>query len=146
MKLETPLTSKYQADCQPRFTLWRMGGIHRRRKRRPTTDEQYAKMLARMLTAWKPRLENDPMTGLGYLRGFQHILDELADSTIHQAIDGERQPRLSPTAVAEVFGVSRQAVYKRAAAGAKAKRPRPAPQSAAVEVQVAQPRELTAGQ
>jgi hypothetical protein len=121
-----------------------MPGLHRKRKR-ATTDDQYAKMLARMLSAWKPRLTNDPMTGLAHVRDFQQKLDDAANIAIYHALAGDEcQPRLSPTAVAEVFGVSRQAIYKRAEAGAALTQHGPAARETTT-ARIAQPRELPPG-
>jgi hypothetical protein len=95
-------------------------------------------MLARMLRAWRPRAIADPLTGLAHLREFQQLLDQAANDAITHALSNGREPRLSPTALAEALGVSRQAIYKRAAAGQ-------APQ-AMPGAPVAQPQELTTGE
>jgi hypothetical protein len=120
-----------------------MPGIHRKRRKQPTTDEQYAKMLGRMLTAWKPRAVNDPITGLRHLRQFRELLEDAANTAIADALSDDRQPRLSPTELADAYGVSRQAIYKRLITGQAATGQRSHEQVTQLPpTRVAQPREL----
>lgn len=115
-----------------------MTGIHRRRARQ-TTDEQYAKMIGRMLRAWKPRAENDPLAALAHLREYQQLLDDTANTAIHRALSDPRQSRLSASALASAFGISRQAIYKRAALAEQET------QAQHVTLRKAAPRELETG-
>ena len=96
-----------------------MTGIHRRRKR-TTTNEQYAAMLARMFRALEGRIEADPKSGLGPLRDLEEIMSTSVNAALYRlARDGA-----SPTKLADSFGVSRQAIYKRITAGEQVVRER----------------------
>ena len=46
-----------------------MTGAHRKRKRKPTTTEDYAAMLVRMIRAYGPRIGQDPAAGSWPMRG-----------------------------------------------------------------------------
>lgn len=89
-----------------------MAGIHRRRKRTTTTD-QFAKMLKRMDAAYGKRIGEEPLTALAHLRELEAGRIDAVNHGIYTAI----QAGASPTELAEVLGISRQAIYKRAALG-----------------------------
>ena len=116
-----------------------MTGIHRKRKR-TTTGEQYAAMLRRMLTAYGTRIGQDPASGLTHLRELEQALTDAENLGIYTA---NRTGGHSINELADILGVSKQAVHKRVLAGEQIakqrdRRPRPAVTAA----RVAQPREL----
>jgi hypothetical protein len=91
-----------------------MTGLHRRRKR-TTTTEQYTAMLRRMISAYGPRIGEEPATGLGHLRELEAALTDAANLGIYTALqNGE-----SPTVLADMLGASRPTIYKRAELGAQ---------------------------
>jgi hypothetical protein len=115
-----------------------MAGLHRRRKRATTTD-QYTAMLARMMRAYGKRIAEEPVTGLAHLREIETALTDATNLGIHLAVQNGQ----SPTALAKALGISRQAIYKRAALGEHIARQRRQPP--VVTAQVARPRELPPG-
>jgi hypothetical protein len=90
-----------------------VSGLHRKRKRPPATTEQYAAMLRRMLAAYGKRIGEEPVEGLAHLRELEAALTNATNLGIHAALEAGQ----SPTALADALGVSRQAIYKRAALG-----------------------------
>lgn len=114
-----------------------MTGLHRRRKR-TTTTEQYARMLRRMITAYGPRIGEEPMVALSHLHELEDTLADAANLGIHLAIESGE----SPTELAAAWGTSRQTIYKRAELGAEvAKQRRAAGKLPATPT--ARPRELS---
>lgn len=118
-----------------------MTGVHRKRKRKPTTTEDYAAMLVRMIRAYGPRIGQDPAAGLEKLREIEAELTSAVNGGLYLA---NKTGGHSVNELAEVLGVSKQAIHKRVQAGeaiAKPKRPRPVRHNAARAVS----RELEAG-
>jgi hypothetical protein len=117
-----------------------MTGLHRKRKRKPTTTEDYAAMLVRMLRSYGPRIGQDPAAGLEKLREIEAELTSAVNTGLYLA---NKTGGHSVNELADILGVSKQAIHKRVQAGEAAARkpPRPVRHSA---VQAA-PRELEAG-
>lgn len=89
-----------------------MTGQHR--KRRPTTTDDYAAMLARMLRAYGTRIGQDPEAGLARLRELEQALADAANVGIYTA---NKTGGHSINQLADVLGVSKQAVHKRVGLG-----------------------------
>jgi hypothetical protein len=122
-----------------RFTLPGMAGQHRRRKRATTTD-QYAAMLTRMMRGYGKRVAEDPAAALTHLRMIEAALSDATNQGIHRAIESGK----SPTEIADVLGVSRQAIYKRATLGGHGTTSAAQPQ--VDTIRVARPQELPPGE
>jgi hypothetical protein len=119
-----------------------MAGIHRR-KRKPTTTDDYAAMLTRMVRAYGRRIGQDHKAGLGHLRDLEAELTDAVNLGIYTA---NRVSGVSINQLAAELGVSKQAVHKRVGLGElvakqQDRRPRPAVTTAPV----ARPRELPPG-
>lgn len=115
-----------------------MAGQHRRRKRTTTTD-QYAAMLTRMMRGYGKRIAEDPAAALTHLRMIEAALSDATNQGIHRAIESGK----SPTEIADVLGVSRQAIYKRATLGEHGTTSTAQPQ--VDTMRIAKPRELPPG-
>jgi hypothetical protein len=90
-----------------------MMGRHRRK--RTTTTADYDAMLRRMIRAYGKRVAQDPDVALADLRGIEA---ELADA-VNLGLNAALQAGGSASKLAADLGVSRQAIYKRAALGAQ---------------------------
>jgi hypothetical protein len=120
--------------------LWCVQGIHRKRKRRPTTDAEYVAMLQRMITRWGDRIGDDPLTGLAHLRELQQTLTESVNVGIYMAhLNGHSYSKL-----AGPLGVSKAAIVKRAKLGETAlrERERAVARKTRLKLRHAQPQEL----
>ena len=119
-----------------------MAGLHRRRKRATTTD-QYATMLTRMMRAYGKRIAEEPAAALAHLREIETALTDATNLGIFLAT----QSGQSPTDIADVLGISRQAIYKRAALGQRVDDLGRQPQvnTGVTTARVARPRELPPG-
>jgi predicted DNA binding protein len=117
-------------------------GIHRKRKR-TTSGEQYAAMLRRMLTAYGTRIGQDPASGLTHLRELEQALTDAENLGIYTA---NRTGGHSINELADILGVSKQAVHKRVLAGEQLARQRDrAHERDLPTARVARPRELPPG-
>jgi hypothetical protein len=119
-----------------------MTGVHRKRKRKPTSTEDYAAMLVRMVRSYGRRIGEDPAAGLVALRDIE---TEFAAAVNVGLMAANREGGHSINDLADMLGVSKQAIHKRVQAGeaaAKPKPPRPVVRHSAVR---AAPRELDAG-
>lgn len=115
-----------------------MTGQHRKRK--PTTTDDYSAMLTRMLRAYGKRISEDPEAGLSHLRQLETELTDAVNVGIYTA---NRIGGHSINQLADMLGVSKQAVHKRVGLGAQiAQQARPAP---ITQARVARPRELPPG-
>jgi hypothetical protein len=90
-----------------------MTGLHRKRKRETTTDD-YAAMLARMVRAYGNRIGQDPAAGLAHLRQLETELTDAVNAGIYTA---NKVGGRSINYLAGDLGVSKQAVFKRVQAG-----------------------------
>lgn len=90
-----------------------MTGLHRKRKR-PTGDGEYTAMLTRMHRGYEKRLGTNPTANLPRLRDLEQSLTDAANVGIYTAnkIGGH-----SINELADIFGVSKQAIFKRVQAG-----------------------------
>jgi hypothetical protein len=121
----------------------RMTGEHRKRKRRPTSTEEYGAMLRRMIRGYGKRIGTDADPGPA-LKMFREIEAELAEALNAGLAVSNRAGGHSINELADGLGVSKQAVHNRVRAGeiaAKRKTPRPVRHNAVKAV----PRELDAG-
>jgi hypothetical protein len=96
-------------------------------------------MLRRMLAAYGKRIGQEPVEGLAHLRELEAALTDATNLGIHAALEAGQ----SPTALAGVLGVSRQAIYKRAALGGRVADQGRQPRVDALRA--ARPRELPPG-
>jgi hypothetical protein len=108
-----------------------MTGMHRKRKRVTGTGD-YAAMLHRMLAAYGRRVAEDP-AAVEHLAGLERSLATAVNLGLYQAAEAGR----SAQDLAGMMGVSRQAVYKRLAAGEAAAREAERAQRAAIRAQIA---------
>jgi hypothetical protein len=120
-----------------------MSGLHRKRKRPPTTTEQYAGMLRRMLNAYGKRIGETPIEGLTHLRELEQALTDATNLGIWSA---NKEAGHSINELADVLGVSKQAIYKRVLLGEQVAKDHAKRERQAVTAQVAKPRELPSGQ
>jgi HTH domain len=93
-----------------------MSGLHRRRKRATTTGD-YAAMLRRMVHAYGKRIGQDPEAGLTHLRELEA---ELAAAVNVGIFTANKVGGVSINQLADMLGVSKQAIHKRVEAGARA--------------------------
>jgi hypothetical protein len=107
-----------------------MTGAHRKRKRVTTTGD-YAAMLHRMLAAYGRRVAEDP-AAVEHLAGIERSLTAAVNLGLYQAAAAGR----SAQDLADVLGVSRQAVYKRLALGEAEARAAEAAQRAQIRAQI----------
>jgi hypothetical protein len=107
-----------------------MTGLHRRRKRTTATAD-YDAMLIRMIRAYRKRVRQDPEQALADLRAIETALTDAVNQGLSDALSDGR----SPTHLAGILGVSRQAIYKRAGLGQQAT-------GTTVTMRKARPREL----
>jgi hypothetical protein len=116
-----------------------MTGIHRRRKR-TTSTEQYAAMLARMLRSYGTRIGAEPAEGLAHLRDLEQAMTDAANLGIYTA---NRAGGHSLNELADTLGISKQAVSKRVGLGEQIAQQRDRP--AITGNRVARPRALPPG-
>lgn len=119
-----------------------MTGLHRRRKRQTTTAD-YAAMAKRINRGYGRRIAADPSTALRHLRDLETSFTDDVNLGLHEAVTIGGH---SPTELADMLGISRQAIYKRVALGQAVAERREREQRAkqpAITAQVARPRELT---
>ena len=116
----------------------RMEGRHR--KRRPTTTDDYAAMARRILRAYGRRIGEDPEAGLTHLRGLEA---ELADAVNVGIYTANKVGGHSINQLADVLGVSKQAVHKRVGMGEQVAQQQA--QRTAAAARTAKRRELPAG-
>jgi hypothetical protein len=102
-----------------------MTGLHRRRKRTTTTDS-YAAMLARMLRAYGSRIGTDPAAGLAHMRDLETAMTDAINLGIYEAnkVGGH-----SINELAAILGMSKQAVHKRVGLGEQLARQRAKPKT-----------------
>lgn len=118
-----------------------MTGVHRKRKRKPTSADDYAAMMRRMVRNYRRRAGESPAAELPNLRAIEAEFADAMNGALYLA---NKTGGHSINELAEVLGVSKQAVHKRVKAGEAAARPepsRPVRHGAARAV----PRELEAG-
>lgn len=125
---------------QVKPTLDLMAGLHRR-KRRATTTDDYAKMLVRMLRAYENRATQDPAAGLALLSEIETAAAEIRNVAIYGA---NRDAGHSINELADMLGVSKQAVHQRVQAGEQILRLRARPQKIP-RLRRALPRQLPPG-
>lgn len=117
-----------------------MMGRHRRK--RETTTASYDAMLIRMIRAYRKRVREDPDVALADLRQIEQALTDAVNLGLHDALSDGR----SPTYLAGILGVSRQAIYKRAGLGEQAAkreaRQQAKPQRTTMRIARPEPREL----
>jgi hypothetical protein len=89
--------------------------LHRKRKRTTTADD-YAAMLARMMASYGKRIGDDPAASLARLRELETAL---ADATNHGLYLANKVGGHSINELAGHLGVSKQAVFKRVGLGAQ---------------------------
>jgi hypothetical protein len=118
-----------------------MAGLHRRRKRTTTTDD-YSAMLARMLRSYGNRIGQDPEAGLAHLRNLEAELTAAVNVGIYTA---NRVGGHSINQLADILGVSKQAVHKRVGIGEQIARQREQADRKRITLQAAKPRELPPG-
>jgi hypothetical protein len=116
-----------------------MMGRHRRKRTTSTAD--YDAMLIRMIRAYHKRVRQDPDVALADLRAIESELTDAVNLGLHEALSDGR----SPTQLADMLGVSRQAIYKRAGLGGQVARQRDRGR-AIPTARVAKPRELPASE
>jgi hypothetical protein len=116
-----------------------MPGLHRKRKR-TTSTSQYAAMLRRMTIRYGDRIGEDPAEGLAHLRELEQAMTDAVNLGIYTA----NRSGHSINEMADMLGVSKQAIYKRVGLGEAVaqQRGKPRIEDAA---RVAAPRELPAG-
>jgi hypothetical protein len=114
-------------------------GLHRKRKRETTSDD-YAAMLARMMASYGKRIGDDPAASLAHLRELETAL---TDATNHGLYLANKVGGHSINELASHLGVSKQAVFKRVGLGAQVARRR---QKNSFPTRTARPRELPPGQ
>jgi hypothetical protein len=119
-----------------------MTGIHRKRKRRPTSTPAYMAMLARMIRAAEPRIGQDPEGGLLAAWHLETAWTEATNVGIYLA---HRDGGKSYGELAALMGVSKAAVIKRAQLGEATDRQRQPRARALPGVPRAAPRELERG-
>ena len=118
-----------------------MAGVHRKRKRKSTTTDDYADMLVRMINAYGRRTREDPATGLPHLHRIEAALTSARDAAIWGAnVDGH-----SINEMAGILGQSKQAIHKRVQAGEVTARNANRGRTMRSDVRQARPRELTDG-
>jgi hypothetical protein len=124
-------------------TLPGMGGLHRKRARRPASNQAYAAMLLRMHKAYDRRAEDE--TSLAAVWDIEANLRELAtvaaDRTNLKVYLAQRGGQ-SYSEIAQQMGMTKAAVIKRAKLGEAIVRQRAQTQQAMPTAPVAQPREL----
>ena len=118
-----------------------MTGVHRKRKRKPTSAGDYAAMMRRMIRNYARRAGEDPMAELANLRAIEAELHEAVNNGVYVA---NKTGGHSVNELAEVLGVSKQAIHKRVQAGEAAARPKPSRSVRHGAVRAVQ-RELEAG-
>ena len=120
-----------------------MAGLHRSRKRRPTSTPGYLAMRARMIRAAEPRIGQDPEGGLLAAWHLETTWTEATNVGIYLA---HREGGKSYGELAALMSVSKAAVIKRARLGETTLRHRqPGPRHLPGIAQ-ARPRELEAGE
>jgi len=120
-----------------------MAGLHRSRKRRPTSTPDYMAMLGRMIRAAEPRIGQDPEGGLVAAWHLETAWTEATNVGVYLA---HRDGGKSYGELAALMGVSKAAVIKRAQLGeAIARQRQPGPRRLPGMAQ-ARPRELEAGE
>ena len=97
-------------------------------------------MMTRMLRAYGKRIGQDPNAGLSHLRQLEA---ELADAVNLGIWTANRIGGHSINQLADMLGVSKQAVHKRVGLGEQIARQSERTQPAVTATRVAQPRELT---
>src|SRR5262245_40965614 len=117
-----------------------MAGLHRKRKRTTTADD-YAAMLARMIASYGKRIGDDPAASLPHLRELESAL---TDATNHGLYLANKVGGHSINELADHLGISKQAVFKRVNLGAEVARQRE--QQKRITMRVSRPRELPSGQ
>jgi DNA-directed RNA polymerase specialized sigma24 family protein len=119
-----------------------MTGLHRRRKRRPTSTPDYMAMLSRMIRAAEPRIGQDPAGGLLAAWHLETAWTEATNVGVYLAHRGGK----SYGELAALMGVSKAAVIKRAQLGETTLQQRqPGPRRLPGMTQ-AKPRELETGE
>src|SRR5262245_24573142 len=98
-----------------------MPGLHRKRKQRPTTTVDYMAMLRRMITAGAPRIGQDPASGLSLAWELEQAATDMVNIGIYLA---NRDGGQSYNQLADMAGVSKAAIIKRAKLGETALRQR----------------------
>jgi hypothetical protein len=98
-----------------------MTGEHRKRKRRPTTTEDYAAMLRRMIRSYGRRIGENPEAGLEAVRAIEAELTGAVNTGLAEA---NRTGGRSMTELADMLGVSKQAIGARVKAGEATSRAR----------------------
>jgi hypothetical protein len=100
--------------------LWCVAGLHRKQKQRPTSTNDYAAMLRRMIVRYGDRIGEDPVTGLAALRDLEQAMTDSVNVGIHAAhLSGHSYNQL-----ATQLDVSKAAIVKRAKLGEAALRQR----------------------
>jgi hypothetical protein len=112
-----------------------MMGRHRRKRTTSTAD--YNAMLIRMIRSYGKRVGQDPEAALGDLRAIETAFTDSVNLGLHDALSTGQ----SATRLADMLGVSRQAIYKRAGLGEQVARQRDRGR-AIPTARVATPREL----
>lgn len=118
-----------------------MTGLHRRRKRTTGADE-YAAMLRRMLAAYGKRIGEDPAASLAHLRELESTLTDSVNLGLFLA---NKSGGHSINELADVLGVSKQAIHKRVGLGELVERERTKPRRSVTGARKATPRELGPG-
>ena len=99
-----------------------MPGQHRKRKRKPTSAKDYAAMMRRMIRNYSRRGAENPAAELVNLRSIEAEVADAIDNALYLA---NKTGGHSVNELAEVLGVSKQAVHKRVQAGEAAAAPKP---------------------
>lgn len=141
-RLETPHRPECLASGSTSGYRDGMPGLHRKRKR-PTGDGEYAAMLGRMITAYGKRVGADPAAALPHLRELEQALTDNVNFGIWQAnkVGGH-----SVNQLADVLGVSKQAIFKRVTLGEQVARQRERTQRRSIsQARKAAPKQLPSG-
>jgi hypothetical protein len=85
----------------------------RHRRKRETTTADYDAMLIRLIRSYGKRIGQDPDAALIDLRAIESELTDSVNLGLHDALSSGQ----SATKLADMLGVSRQAIYKRAGLG-----------------------------
>ena len=115
-----------------------MAGLHRKRKRDTTADD-YAAMLGRMLAAYGKRVGADPAASLPHLRELEQALTDSVNAGIWQA---NKTGGHSVNELADILGVSKQAIFKRVSLGEQAARQREQARRTIGQARTATPKQL----
>jgi hypothetical protein len=111
----------------------------RHRRKRTTSTADYDRMLIRMIRSYGKRVGQDPEGALVDLRTIETTLADSVNLGLHDALSAGQ----SATRLADILGVSRQAIYKRAGLGEQVARQRA--KQIGNTLPVARPREVTSG-